>query len=180
MKDSHDPIRTAGQDEAIRAGASNLASGAFEAIADAHFRRQRGQATTAEIAFLDTTPEWQLEAALNCHRDVVIPDRQRIAADLRRHGRRAHAFYREVRPHDYDAVTATSTVPQVRHRPQARRRGAGRPRATASRSSARSGDSGDDGGEPPAPLRLASTRAVLTFGCLSAEARGAEVEETER
>jgi hypothetical protein len=32
------------------------------------------------------------------------------------------------------------------HRPQARRRGAGRPRATASRSSARSGDSGDDGG----------------------------------
>jgi predicted nucleic acid-binding protein len=45
-----------------------------------------------------------------------------------------------------DRVKATH-----RSRPSARRRGAGRPRAQAARSSVRSGDSGDDGpGEPPA------------------------------
>ena len=48
-----------------------------------------------------------------------------------------------------------------------RRRGAGRPRAQATRSSARSGDGPDDDGpgEPPvAPHRLAASRAVLVGG----------------
>jgi hypothetical protein len=40
--------------------------------------------------------------------------------------------------------------PRISRRSRARRRGAGRPRAQACRSSAKSGDSGDDGpGEPP-------------------------------
>lgn len=64
----------------------------------------------------------------------------------------------------------------ARERCGARARGAGRPRAQATRSSAASGDSGDDDGpgEPPAaPLRLAPpARAVLTFGCLTAAERG--------
>jgi hypothetical protein len=52
--------------------------------------------------------------------------------------------------------------------PRARQRGAGRPRAHATRSSARSGDSGDssDGSEPPdAQLSLAPRRATWQFGC---------------
>lgn len=50
-----------------------------------------------------------------------------------------------------------TTCPYVAvRRASPRRRGAGRPRATAARSSSRSGDSGDDGpGEPPPGLRLA-------------------------
>lgn len=62
-----------------------------------------------------------------------------------------------------------------------RRRGAGRPRAQATRSSAKSGDSDDDAPgepEPEGPSRLARLkRAVLTFGLLSAAERGAEVDE---
>ena len=58
-----------------------------------------------------------------------------------------------------------------------RRRGAGRPRAAATRSSARSGDSGDDdaSGEPaPArSLRLAPPpKTIYTFACLPADDRG--------
>jgi hypothetical protein len=59
------------------------------------------------------------------------------------------------------------------HRPAATRR-------ASSSSSTSSADPGDPEPEPE-PLRLApAPRAVLTFGCLSAEARGAEVEETGR
>jgi hypothetical protein len=52
----------------------------------------------------------------------------------------------------------------------------------STRSSAASGDSPDEGGEPPVGhLRLAPTpRAVFTFGCLTATERGADIEQVER
>lgn len=59
-----------------------------------------------------------------------------------------------------------TTPPMAVTRSGARARGAGRPKAQASRSSAASGDSGDpDPGEPPRP-------APLAFGCLTREQRG--------
>jgi len=67
------------------------------------------------------------------------------------------------------ALRCESVAARGLTRPTTRRRGAGRPRAQAARSSSRSGDSGSDDGPPhrleTAPLRLAPpARAVLVFG----------------
>lgn len=70
---------------------------------------------------------------------------------------------------------ARADCPRSEHRPATRR--------TSSSSRSSSADPGDDGpGEPPAAsLRLAPPpRAVLTFGCLSADERGADTEQVSR
>lgn len=64
--------------------------------------------------------------------------------------------------------TRESPAPTLAPLRGARRRGAGRPRAQASRSAARSGDSGSDPDEPAPALRLAPTRGVYKYA-----ARGA-------
>ena len=73
-----------------------------------------------------------------------------IRAQVRTHGERAREHYSAMSPAAQDAlgVTALLRVPAVGVQPRARARGAGRPKAHSTRSSARSGDSGEDG-EPP-------------------------------
>lgn len=89
----------------------------------------------------------------------------------------------------FPSKVATGTVSHTSVR-QARARGAGRPRASASRSSSKSGDSGDSGlSEPPGEtagphLHLVPDPAprggTYSYGCLSAEERGADVEPVDQ
>lgn len=88
---------------------------------------------------------------------VKVRSEREIARDHQRHVATTRGDER--RFHARQAASARATARRIEHRltttttirPQSRQRGAGRPRAAATRSSVRSGDSGDDG---PAQPRL--------------------------
>lgn len=78
------------------------------------------------------------------------------------HGRHRHAVLAFKKSRQYRRVLRKLRAPARRRAGgQARRRGAGRPRTQAARSSARSGDSGDD--DPAPPSRLTGRAAWAWF-----------------
>lgn len=113
--------------------------------------------------------------------EELLPDDQLFLDELAAAGRAPYddypREYREAaarRVHEHHRRSGAAAPRVGRTRGAARRRGAGRPRGAVRRSSAASGDSGDEGpGEPPPPrLRLVKPRATYSFGVLTAEQRG--------
>jgi len=151
----------------------------------AEWERDRAAELDVPIIPLIDVAEWTAmnPAPTKPRRTVRAPARtaRRLAVLQRAQADRFHAVARGGRPRVIQAeqnsleraLRCESVAARGLTRPTTRRRGAGRPRAQAARSSSRSGDSGSDDGsddgsphrQETAPLRLAPTpRAVLVFG----------------
>ena len=152
------------QAEAVANGAEDLSD--FGRLASEYRRWKAGRPVSAAVrAFLEVTPQAQIDAALDFQRQMRRDDLRR-RRDILVHGQRAISFY--------TALDALPPTPRPSARAPRRPGGAsGRPRARAGRARRTATGRDDGSGEPPPALALApKPRAIYTFGVLDRDRRG--------